>query len=317
MEHIINKEIITKYKEMLIKDEKSNGTIEKYMHDVNNFYIYTGMNGCVSKEVIISYKQELIGKYAVTTVNAVLAALNSFLKSMGWYDCVVKSLKIQRDSFRAQERELSREEYYRLLSAAKEKGDERLYLLMQTICSTGIRVSELRFITVESLCTRRAVVSMKGKTRTVIIPGTLCKELRKYSTRNGIKNGSVFVTRNGKPLDRSNIFRAMKKLCELAHVEGNKVFPHNLRHLFACLYYQAEKDIAHLADILGHSSVDTTRIYLRKSSNEQEKQIELLGLVVYKQQNLHFVVCIIHIFNPFNHSKLAWKIQGEYFAKIP
>lgn len=268
------------FRQKLLEEEKCRATVEKYVRDVRELYAYAGKNRTIDKELVIAYKQRLMQQYAVVTVNGKLASLNSFFKKMDRYDCVVKSVKVQREAFRLQDRELTKPEYFRLLEAARKEGNHRLYLIMETSCATGIRVSELPFITVESLCTRRSRVSLKGKTRTVILPVTLCRKLKQYVREGKIRKGSVFVTRNGRPLDRSNIFREMKALCAAAGVEARKVFPHNLRHLFACTYYQEEKDIAHLADVLGHSSVNTTRIYLMKSSEEQEKQIEHLGLVL-------------------------------------
>ena len=211
-----------------------------------------------------------------------LAALNCFFKEVGWLDCVVKVVKIQRRAFRSQERELTRAEYLRLLKAAQQRKDMRLYYLMQTLCATGLRVSELRFITVEAVEQGSAVVSLKGKTRQILLPTALCRELKRYIRQQNISGGSVFVTRSGAPMDRSNILHAMKSLCEAAGVDRKKVFPHNLRHLFACLYYKASKDISHLADLLGHSSIDTTRIYTCVSSAEQKRQIDRLGLVIEK-----------------------------------
>lgn len=278
MGHYIEDNMIIRFEKMLTEDEKSISTRKKYIRDVKVFSDF--MEGQVTKEAVIDYKQNLIEQYAVSTVNAMLASVNSFLKSMGWYECTVKSLKIQKEAFRPEERELTKEEYYKLLSVAKENGNNRLYYLMQTICATGIRVSELSFITVESLYIGQAIVSLKGKTRTVLLPKALCRNLRQYCKEKNIQKGSIFVTRNGMPVNRSNIFREMKALCETAGVNSKKVFPHNLRHLFACVYYQEEKDISHLADMLGHSSINTTRIYLAKSSEEQARQIEKLGLVV-------------------------------------
>ncbi len=281
MEHYVNNYDVEKFRQKLIEEEKCSATIDKYTNDVRSFLEVQGEGIAITKERIIRYKQNLIAQgYAIATINGVIASLNSFFKKMGWYDCVVKSLKMQRAAFRSQERELSKKEYYRLLQAAKHQGNLRLYYLMQTICSTGIRVSELRFITVESVSSGRAGVSLKGKSRMILLPAALCQELKKYVKERGITSGSIFVTKNGRPLDRSNIFKEMKQLCEEAEVDRRKVFPHNLRHLFACIYYKVEKDIAHLADILGHSSVETTRVYLKTSSAEQERQIERLGLVV-------------------------------------
>lgn len=280
MEHYLNQEIIDAYGAELTAEEKSEATIEKYVRDLKRFAEYAGKDGAITKDCVIAYKQFIKTQYAATTVNGILASLNGFFKKMEWYDCVVKSLRIQRDAFRARERELGKDEYYKLVRMAKERRDERMYYLMQTICSTGIRVSELKFVTVEALKERRVEVALKGKNRVVLLPSALCKELKHYAKQNHVKSGSVFVTRSGKPMDRSNIFRAMKMLGKAAGVSLDKVFPHNLRHLFACTYYKAEKDIAHLADILGHSSIETTRIYLTTSYEEQVKRIERLALIV-------------------------------------
>lgn len=279
MEHYLKYELMEQFRCELIKEEKGCATIEKYLRDVRTFFMAMEER-VITKELVIGYKQQLMGQYAATTVNGVLASLNSFFKKLGWHDCIVKSLRVQREAFRSQEREMSKEEYYRLLNAAKRRGDMRLYYLLQTIGSTGIRVSELPFITVEAVKAGKARVILKGKNRTVLLPAALCRELRHYIKEKNIRTGSIFITRSGKPMDRSNIFRAMKALSKEAKVDSRKVFPHNLRHLFACVYYKAERDIAHLADILGHSSVETTRIYLTASCTEQEKQIERLGLVV-------------------------------------
>lgn len=278
MEQFITAGSIKDFEALLIRDEKSAATIEKYIRDVRAFARFLGERP-VSKELVVQYKNRIAEKYAPASVNSMLAAVNFFLKSLGLYECTVKTVRMQRQSFRAGEREMSRNEYFRLLGAARKKKDARLYLLMQTICSTGIRVSELRFITVESLIHGKARVSLKGKTRIVLIPKSLIKELSIYARTRGIKQGSIFITRGGKALDRSNILHEMKALCEVAHVDRCKVFPHNLRHLFACLYYKAEKDLSRLADILGHASVDTTRIYTSVSGAEQQRKIDQLGLV--------------------------------------
>ena len=227
----------------------------------------------------IHYKEYLVQKYAPSSVNSMLAAVNRFFKEMQWFECIVKPLKVQRQTFRDKERELSKDEYFRLLNAAKMRNDMRLYYLMQTICSTGIRVSELKFITVQAIQSGRALVSMKGKTRMVLIPSALCRVLKRYIKERGIQKGSIFITRSGSPMDRSNILHNMKALCEMAGVDRKKIFPHNLRHLFACLFYKAEKDLSRLADLLGHSNINTTRIYTSVSGQEQARQIEQLGLV--------------------------------------
>ena len=275
----ITSALIAHFKGKLIQDEKSQATIQKYIRDVETFFTFAE-GEAITKKLVIRYKQSLVERYAPASVNSMLAALNRFFKEMGWYDCIVKAVKVQRQAFRTRERELTKAEYYRLLNAAKAKGDVRLYLLMETICATGIRVSELRFITVEALQHGRTFVSLKGKTRQVLIPATLCRELKRYAKEHGISAGSIFITKNGNPMDRSNILHCMKALCHLAKVDRQKVFPHNLRHLFACLYYKAVKDLSRLADILGHDSVNTTRIYTSVSGSEQRRQIERLGLVV-------------------------------------
>lgn len=280
MGHVIEFDMIEAYRKKLEREEKSGVTIEKYISDVRRFFCFAGEGAQISKETVILYKKQLTEKYTAASVNSMLAALNGFLKDRNWYDCTVKALKIQREAFRSRERELTKREYYQLLEAAKKKGDMRLYYLMQTICSTGIRVSELPFITVEALQRGRAKVSSKGKSRTVILPARLCRELKRYIKTKNIRTGSIFITRNGRPLDRSNIGHAMKSLCEDADVLRWKVFPHNLRHLFACTYYRLEKDLPHLADLLGHSNVNTTRIYTLASGEEQARRIERLGLVV-------------------------------------
>lgn len=280
MNHIARPDMIIEFENNMIAAEKSKATISKYLRDMRAFFAFAGENREITKELVISYKQYLSEHYELTSANSMLAALNHFFNVFGWEDCKVKSFRIQRQMCRLADRELSREEYVRLLETAKRRGQNWLYLVMLTICSTGIRVSELPFITVESLHTRRARVSLKGKARIVILPLELCRELRQYANQKNIHSGSVFVTRNGKHIDRSNILHAMKKLCKEANVERSKVFPHNLRHLFAVTYYQKERDISHLADILGHSNINTTRIYTLVSVEEQERQLERLGLVI-------------------------------------
>lgn len=280
MGHFMTEDKIQMFCKRLVEEEKAKATISKYMYDIDTFCAYIGRDEEVSKERVIDYKESLMRCYSPNSVNSKLAALNSFFKEMGWYDCIVKSLKIQKEAFRSQNRELSKAEYYRLLEAAKNKNNMRLYFLMQTICATGIRVGELQFITVEALKEGRARVSLKGKTRTVLLPKILCRRLNAYAKEKRIRSGSIFVTSGGRPLDRSNICHAMKALCEEAGVQREKIFPHNLRHLFACTYYGMEKDLSHLADLLGHSNVNTTRIYTLNSEAEQARQIEVLGFVV-------------------------------------
>jgi site-specific recombinase XerD len=274
----ITNELIQKFKEYLIDEEKSTSTLDKYIRDITVF-----MEWCketeLSKSVVLEYKQEIIEKYAPASVNSILSSLNSFFAYNEWYDLKVKALKIQRQIFASQDKELTKAEYERLLVAAKQKKNQRLYYLMQTICATGIRVSELKAITVSAVKSRQATINCKGKMRIVILPKQLCKMLKGYIKENNIKSGSVFVSKNGKPLDRSNIWSDMKKLCESAGVSKDKVFPHNLRHLFARTYYSIQKDVVRLADILGHSNVNTTRIYTMETGEIHRQQIQKLGLL--------------------------------------
>ncbi|MEZ3486040.1 MAG: tyrosine-type recombinase/integrase [Lachnospiraceae bacterium] len=270
--------IIAHLKKAMEEEEKSAATINKYCQDVKAFIRYTGEGIRVTKEHVIAYKKYLEENYEVSSANSMLAAVNYFLRFLGCGEYAVKTFKVQREPFRNKERELTVEEYQRLLEAARKSGNERLCLIMQTICATGIRISELSFITVSALCSRRAQVSLKGKTRTVILPLELCNKLKLYIRKRGISSGSVFVTRSGKPVDRSNILHSMKKLCKKAQVAESKVFPHNLRHLFAVTFYKLEKDICHLADLLGHSNINTTRIYTLISCEEQERQLDRLCL---------------------------------------
>ena len=274
----LNNTMIEKYKLYLISEEKGSVTIEKYIRDVTSFLIWLSDRELTKTEVL-AYKSLLIEKYAPATVNSVLSSLNSFFTYNQWYDLSVKSLKIQRNIFCKSETELTKAEYERLLAAAKEKKNEKLYLIMQTICATGIRVSELKFITAEAVRNGQALVKLKGKIRIVFLPKELCKILMKYLKNTGKKSGSVFVTRNGKPLDRSVIWKSMKKLCEVAGVAKDKVFPHNLRHLFARTYYTLQKDIVRLADILGHSNINTTRIYTIENGDVHRQQMQKLGLI--------------------------------------
>ncbi len=275
----MKKEILQKYKVYLEKAERATATVEKYLRDAAHFVAWLGKRK-MQKEAVLRYKEELSARQAPASVNAALAALNKFFSYLGREDLKVKSLKIQRNVFSSPEKELSRAEYERLLFAAKRKKNERLSLLMQTVCATGIRVSELCFITVKAVAEGRAEVKGKGKHRTVFLPGGLCKMLKAYLTARKIKEGPVFLTKGGKPLDRSNIWSDMKRLCADAEVDERKVFPHNLRHLFARTYYSLQKDIVRLADILGHGSINTTRIYTMESGEIHRKQIEKMGLLL-------------------------------------
>ena len=274
----ITNELILSFKTYLIEEEKSENTIDKYIRDVTFFMIWLTSRE-VTKILALEYKKELCEKYAPASVNAAISSLNSFFEFTGWHDIRIKALKIQRQIFSNKDKELTKAEYERLLTAAKNKKNERLYLLMQTICSTGIRVSELKFVTCEAVKKGQAVISCKGKMRTIFLPKELCRMLKEYIKEQGIKGGSVFVSRNGKPLDRSYIWKMLKNLCEAAGVSKDKVFPHNFRHLFARTYYSLQKDIVRLADILGHSSVETTRIYTIETGDICRRQIQKLGLL--------------------------------------
>ncbi len=274
----ITDKIIKKFKEYLIDEEKSKATIEKYIRDLTVFGCWLG-GAELNKTMVLGYKEYIISKYAPASVNSILSSLNSFFDFIGEYGLKVKNLKIQKQIFAKNEKELTKAEYDRLLAAAKAEGNQKLNLLMQTICATGIRVSELKYITVEALKDGRADVNMKGKLRVIIIPKELCRMLKKYAAEQKISSGSIFVTKTGRPLDRTNIWKLMKSLCESANVDKGKVFPHNLRHLFARTFYSIEKDIVRLADILGHSSVNTTRIYTMDTWEICRRQVQRLGLL--------------------------------------
>ncbi len=283
MERKINKvAMLERFEKEMTANELSRATIGKYLRDAAGFMDYVGEGSMITKDLVIAYKQNLRQTYAVTSINSMIAAINCFLRAVGCGDCVVRAYKIQRPTFREKDRELTKEEYVRLLRTALAKGKLRLCLIMETIGATGIRISELPFITVEAVHARQTKVSLKGKTRTVILPADLCSELEYYIKVQGIRSGSVFITRNGKQVDRSNVLHEMKALCKEAQVEESKVFPHNLRHLFATTYYRMEKDVCHLADLLGHSSINTTRVYTLVSCEEQEEQINGLGLCCLK-----------------------------------
>ncbi len=274
----LTKELIQKFRHYLIEEEKSSATLEKYIRDVTAFFVW--LTGCeLDKMAVLRYKEHLKENYMPASVNSVLSSLNSFFEFNGWHGLKVKMLKIQKQIFAERSKELTKAEYERLLSAATEKKDDRLYYLMQTICSSGIRVSELSAITAEAVNAGKATINCKGKMRVVILPKELCRMLKEYAKRQKITSGPVFVTRTGKPLDRSTIWKMMKALCESAGVSREKVFPHNLRHLFARTYYSIQKDIVRLADILGHSSVNTTRIYTMETYDVHCRQIQKLGLL--------------------------------------
>ena len=269
---------INDFVENLYLEEKSSATISKYICDIKKFYNFVGKQE-ITKSLVISYKTKLQEKYKINSVNSMLVALNRFFDFLGWADLKVKELKIQKCAFSKEEDELTQDEYERLLKAANSKNNERLVMLMQSICATGIRVSEHKYITVEALKNGYISIHNKGKTREIYFPIELKKQLIKYCKKNNINAGSIFITRNGKPLDRSNIWAMMKSLCKEASVDHKKVYPHNLRHLFAVTYYSIEKDIVHLADILGHSSIETTRLYIKTNSRIFQKIFNQMNLV--------------------------------------
>ena len=274
----ITQEMVVNFKRFLIDEEKSLATLEKYMRDINAFREWLGAR-IVEKVIVLEYKAYLVENYAPASANSMLSSINSFFEFNEWHELKVKMLKIQKQIFADKNKELTKAEYERLLDAAKSKKNERLYYLMQTICSSGIRVSELKSITIEAIKARKATIKCKGKMRVVILPKELCKLLAEYAKGQKISSGPVFVTKTGKPLDRSAIWKMMKQLCESAGVPKEKVFPHNLRHLFARTYYTIQKDIVRLADILGHSSINTTRIYTMETGDIHRRQIQRLGLL--------------------------------------
>ena len=275
----IEPKILQEFELYLRNEERSKATIEKYMRDVRCFVGFIGSTE-VSKQSVVDYKNKLGNSYAVASANSMIAALNSFLRFCGWHDLCVKQFRVQRQAYCSEEKELTRAEYLRLLEAANKKHNERLNLIIQTICGTGIRVSELQYITVEALGKGEAVVNCKGKNRRIFIVPELKKKLLRYVKEQKISSGAVFITRNGKPVSRNNIWKEMKSLCEQAHVAPSKVFPHNLRHLFARTFYSIEKNIAKLADILGHASINTTRIYIVTTGAEHKRKMEHMRLIV-------------------------------------
>lgn len=276
---MITEYTIEEYCRWLYCQEKSQVTIQKYRYYLEQFKLYLEGKS-ISKELVILWKAALRKKFSPVTANGALAAVNGFFKYNGWPDCTVKFFKISCNAFCTEQKELSKEEYKMLVRAAKENKNERLVLILQTICSSGIRVSELPFITVEAVRNGMAEVECKGRIRSVFLTGQLCDLLKKYAEERNIMSGMIFVTRNGKALDRSNIWREMKAIGRLAGVAEEKIFPHNLRHLFARTFYMMEKDLSRLADILGHSDVNTTRIYTRESGHEHLKILEKLDLLV-------------------------------------
>ena len=271
--------MIPPYETALREAEKSAATMEKYLHHVRQFVAHDAGRR-IDKALVLEYKTRLGKLYAPSSANAALAAVNGFLRFWGFESCCVKPFKVQKQVYCSEEKELTREEYVRLVRAAKEKSSERLALLLESICATGIRVSELPYITVEAVARGEAVVHCKGKTRTVFLPAALQKKLRRYMQSQKIQSGPVFITRTGKPMNRSNIWREMKALCERANVAPSKVFPHSLRHLFARTFYSIDHDVAKLADLLGHSNINTTRIYIITTGAEHRRKMETMRLVI-------------------------------------
>lgn len=272
-------ENLCNFKKHLILQEKSKATIEKYLRDAKAFLTFVSKNE-ITKETVIAYKEHLKENYAIRSVNSMLASINCLFDFLDWLDLKIKALKLQQQVFCSEEKELTKAEYTRLCAAANRKHNERLNLILQTICGTGIRVSELQFITVEAVKQSEAIVSLKGKTRSVFIVKDLKKKLLCYAAKQNIKSGMIFITRTGKPINRTNIWREMKNLCKEANVNPKKVFPHNLRHLFARVFYAIERDIAKLADILGHSSINTTRIYIISTGTEHRRRMENMHLII-------------------------------------
>lgn len=276
-ERALTAERITAYARYLRAEERAPATVEKYLRSVGAFAAWLD-GGAVTKEAVAGWKERLSDCHAPSTVNGALAALNGLFRFLGW-DVRAKFLKVQRRMFRDSSRELTRSDYDALIATARERGQGRLALLMEAICATGVRVSEVKYLTVEAARAGRAEISLKGKIRTILIPAKLCRKLLKYARKNKTVSGEIFLTRNGKPISRRQIWAEMKRLCAYAGVEPSRVFPHNLRHLFATAFYRACKDITRLADVLGHSSIETTRIYLLTSGAEHQRQLDRLGLV--------------------------------------
>lgn len=277
--NIITKQKMRKFENTLYLNEKARATVNKYVRSVHRLAEYLD-GGALTKQRLLDYREYLRTKNKAQTVNGELSAINAFLDFCGWQECRVNFLNVQKKAFLEESRELSESEYKRLLTAARRRGNERLFMLMLTVCSTGIRISELVYITVEAVKCGRAEICMKGKTRVIVLQKQLCNKLTKYAKAQGIESGHLFRTKSGKPVDRSNICHDMKKLCTEAAVESKKVFPHNLRHLFARTFYAIEKNLAHLADILGHSRIETTRIYVAVSAETHERILNRMNLII-------------------------------------
>ena len=275
----ITNQTISLFQTYLTENERATATIEKYMRDIRLFTKYA-KDKPLNKALVLEYKTSLEQSYAIRSANSMLAALNAYFRFLDWHDLCVKQFKVQKEAYCSEEKELTKAEYMALVRAAEQKKNERLSLVVQTICGTGIRISELQSITVEAVRRGEAMVSCKAKTRKIFIVKALQKKLLRYAMEQGITTGVLFITKSGKPLNRSNIWREMKSLCEQAGVSPQKVFPHNLRHLFARTFYGLEKDIAKLADILGHSNINTTRIYIITTGAEHQQRMENMKLII-------------------------------------
>lgn len=278
MKERMDEQDIQAFEGYLRREEREESTRKAYLRNVRAFAEWLDGRP-IDKEMAVAWKEQLRERYAPATVNVMLAAVNAFFAFLGRVDCRVKALRVQRRVFREQRRELTRREYELLVAAAEKTGKPRLALLMETICSTGIRVSEVKYITLEAVRKGCAEITLKGKVRTILLPGKLCRKLKKYAENQKIASGEIFLTRGGKSMGRRQIWAEMKSICGAAGVDPGKVFPHNLRHLFATLFYHVCRDIVKLADVLGHSSIETTRIYLLTTGAEHSKTLEKLRLV--------------------------------------
>ena len=279
-EHNLTNEQILAFSTALFQAERSQATVEKYLRSVRAFSLFLDGQP-VTKDIVLAWKKHLQREenYSPSTVNASLAALNNLFNFLGWTDCRTHYLKIQRRLFRETGRELDRADYEKLIAAALGLGRERIALVMETICAAGIRVSEVRYITTEAVREGRTEIALKGKIRTILLPGKLCRKLEKYARQKKITSGELFLTRSGRPMSRKQIWAEMKGVCRAAGVAPSKVFPHNLRHLFARCFYRVSRDVAKLADVLGHSSIETTRIYLISTGAEHARTLDQLRLI--------------------------------------
>lgn len=282
------------YEDYLKSDEKAEATIKKYLHEVDQLFVYIA-DGEVNKDIILQYRNYLSGRYKAQTVNGKLSAIHSYLEFMNLDKYKVKFLKVQKKAYIDENRELTERDYRKLMECAERSGKSYLYYLMMVLYATGIRISELPCVTVEAVCQGKTEIYMKGKYRMIIFPKTLVKKLKEYTNRENIKSGCIFRTKNGKNLDRSNICHSLKKLCKEAKVDSSKVFPHNFRHLFARTFYSIEKNLAHLADILGHSSIETTRIYVAVSTKQYEKIMDRMELRAEKKPRNNYSVVFDHL----------------------